>query len=81
MRKLGLLVFLLAALTLARGQVEQLTPANFARLRDQVNVKPAELGWQRVPWHDSFFAGLVEAQAKDKPIFYWLYFGDPRGGC
>jgi hypothetical protein len=30
-----------------------------------------------VPYWD----GLVAAQQQDRPIFYWIYFGDPRGGC
>jgi hypothetical protein len=59
---------------------QELTAANYERLRDQIDVKPDELRWQKVEWL-SFWDGLVEAQAKDKPIFYWIYFGDPRGGC
>jgi hypothetical protein len=59
---------------------QELTAANYERLRDQIDVKPAELRWQKIEWL-SFWDGLVEAHAKDKPIFYWIYFGDPRGGC
>ena len=59
---------------------QELTAANYDKLRDQIDVKPDELRWQKIDWL-SFWDGLVEAQAKDKPIFYWIYFGDPRGGC
>ena len=53
----------------------------FEKYRDRINVKPTELLWQKVEWRDGFWNGLVEAQAKDKPILYWIYEGDPRGGC
>jgi hypothetical protein len=59
---------------------QELTPANYEKFRDQIDVKPAELRWQKINWLP-FWDGLVEAQAKDQPIFYWIYFGDPRGGC
>ena len=59
---------------------QELTLANYEKLRDQVDVKPAELRWQQVAWL-SFWDGLVTAQRRDRPIFYWVYFGDPRGGC
>lgn len=59
---------------------QELTPANYERLREQVDVKPAELRWQQVEWL-SYWDGLVEAQKQDRPIFLWIYFGDPRGGC
>jgi hypothetical protein len=62
------------------ARAQELTAANYEKLRDQIDVKPAELRWQKIEWL-SFWDGLVEAQARDKPIFYWIYFGDPRGGC
>ncbi len=76
-------VVLLAAacLVAAPTAAQELSPATYKQLREQIDVKPAELCWQQVHWIDSFWDGLLQAQAKDKPIFYWLYFGDPRGGC
>ena len=71
----------LYALLLLAPDGEKLTWKNFDRYRDFVNVKPSELTWQQVEWRNGFWNGLVEAQAKDKPIFYWIYDGDPRGGC
>ena len=72
---------LLPALLLLAPDAEKLTWKNYEKLRALVDVKPAELAWQQVAWRDGFWNGLVEAQAKDKPIFYWIYDGDPRGGC
>ena len=77
--KLAALV--LPALFLLAPDAEKLTWKNYEKLRALVNVTPAELAWQRVEWRTGFWNGLVEAQAKDKPIFYWIYDGDPRGGC
>jgi hypothetical protein len=68
-------------LLLAAPPDEKLTWKNFDRYRAAVDVKPAELTWQLAEWKQGFWDGLVEAQAKDKPILFWIYEGDPRGGC
>ena len=60
---------------------DKLTLKNFDRYRSIINVKPSELTWQQIEWRNGFWNGLVEAQAKDKPLFFWIYEGDPRGGC
>ena len=60
---------------------EKLTAETFAAIKARVNVTPADLAWQQVRWRDGFFEGLLDAQAEDKPIFYWIYEGDPRGHC
>jgi len=69
-----------ALLLLARDS-EKLTWTTYEKVRALVDATPAELAWQTVEWRSGFWNGLVEAQAKDKPIFYWVYDGDPRGGC
>ena len=56
-------------------------PADYEANKRRVDVKPAELRWQAVSWRSGFFDGLAEAQARDKPIFYWIYEGDPRSAC
>ena len=60
---------------------ERLTPATFEAIKARVVPTPQELAWQQVRWRDGFFEGLLEAQAADKPLFYWIYEGDPRGNC
>jgi hypothetical protein len=60
---------------------ERLTPATFEAIKARVTPTPQELAWQQVRWRDGFFEGLLEAQAADRPLFYWLYEGDPRGNC
>ena len=59
---------------------QELAPATYAQLRAKVDVTDAELCWQKVAWLP-FWDGLIAAQQQDRPIFYWVYFGDPRGGC
>lgn len=74
--------WILGSIGLTAGAVkaQELTTATYDRLREAIDVKPAELRWQKVEWLP-FWDGLVAAQKQDRPIFYWVYFGDPRGGC
>jgi hypothetical protein len=60
---------------------KKLTPDTFEAIAARVALTREELAWQQVRWRDGFFEGLLEAQAADKPIFYWIYEGDPRGRC
>ena len=78
-------VLLAAGASLAHAQVppipEKLTAASYDIIKARVSPAPQDLAWQQIHWRDGFFDGLVEAQARDMPIFYWSYFGDPRGRC
>ena len=58
---------------------EKLTSGTYDQIKARLTLTDAELAWQKVPWRDGFFEGLLEAQAADKPLFYWIYEGDPRG--
>jgi|GEM_PF-2022861 len=62
------------------ADAQELAPATYSQLRAKIDVTPEELCWQKVAWQP-FWDGLVAAQQQDRPIFYWVYFGDPRGGC
>src|SRR5262245_3826767 len=62
------------------ANAQELSPAAYSQLRAKVDVTEAELCWQKVNWLP-YWDGLVAAQQQDRPIFYWVYFGDPRGGC
>jgi hypothetical protein len=64
----------------ASAPAQELTAATYDRLRAAIDVRPDELRWQGIAWR-SHWDGLLEAQRLDRPIFYWTYFGDPRGGC
>ena len=69
------------ALLLTAPPDEKLTAKNYDKFRAAIDVKATELAWQIPEWKKGFWDGLVEAQSKDKPILYWIYEGDPRGGC
>jgi hypothetical protein len=58
-----------------------LTPDTFEAIKARVSVTPADLSWQQVRWRAGFLDGLLDAQAADKPLFFWFYGGDPRGNC
>lgn len=59
----------------------RLTEENYAAVRKHVELRPGDLRFQQIDWHERFFDGLVRAQKEDKPLLLWLYFGDPRGNC
>ena len=59
----------------------KLAPETYEVIKTRLTLTPEETAWQRIRWRNGFFQGIVEAQAADKPIFYWLYYGDPRGYC
>ncbi len=74
-----LLIFVAAAR--AAAQTDKLTPDNFAKYRDLVEVKQGERAWDQIAWKGTFFDALAAAQKEDRPIFFWIYEGDPRMGC
>jgi hypothetical protein len=63
------------------GVGSALTPETFEAVKTRVLPSASDLAWQQVDWRDGYFEGVLEAQRQDKPIFYWIYEGDPRGGC
>jgi hypothetical protein len=40
-----------------------------------------DLVHRQVEWHGSVIDGVLAAQAADKPLLLWLYFGGPLGDC
>jgi hypothetical protein len=50
----------------------------FDGLRDFIRPTPEEVRWQQqVPWHTTFWQGVQEAQATDKPLLLWAMNGHP----
>lgn len=93
LKKATSLVVLLAIVPLQRsaaekpsekGANEQLlqapqVSAEYAKWRDLILPDKKELAWQAIPWRPRFWAGVLEAQAKDKPILLLLMNGHPLG--
>lgn len=36
---------------------------------------------RQVDWHPAVIDGVLAAQAADRPLVLWLYFGGPLGDC
>ena len=41
----------------------------------------SDLLHRTVSWHDAVIDGVLDAQAQDKPLLLWLYFGGPLDDC
>jgi len=60
---------------------KKLTPGTYEELKNRIGPSQADLAWQQVRWRAGFLDGLLDAQAADKPLFFWFYGGDPLGNC
>ncbi len=58
-------------------QVPELDESNFARWRDTIRPKPAELLFEDCAWKPTFWEAVVEAQTTDKPVLLWAMNGHP----
>ena len=52
---------------------------SYAELRALVLPTADELAWKDRDWRAGLWAGVVEAQAADKPILLWAMNGHPLG--
>jgi hypothetical protein len=60
---------------------DRLTPETFEAIKARVSLTPDDLAWQQVRWREGFLEGVLEAQAADKPLFFWFYGGGLAGNC
>lgn len=72
-----ILVLVALACTFAATAGEELSDAAFDKLRDYIVPKPEELKWKEIPWRATFWDGVKEAQAADKPLLVWAMNGHP----
>jgi hypothetical protein len=66
-----------AAVAMAAAAPPELNDHTYARWRDHVRAKPAELSWEEVPWRSTFWDAVVEAQQRDMPVLVWAMNGHP----
>jgi hypothetical protein len=52
---------------------------SFEEWRDFILPDAREMKWKEIPWHESFWKGLLEAQQKNKPLLLWAMNGHPLG--
>jgi|TARA_B100000959_G_scaffold268463_1_gene313187 hypothetical protein len=61
-----------------RGQF-RLTEQNYEVWRDYIKPTESDLMWTSIPWRSSFQEGLIEANARQKPMLLWVMNGHPLG--
>lgn len=66
-------------LLLAAAPGAPLTDATLPAYRDAIRPDAAELRYLQIPWRDSLWSAVAEAQAQDKPILFWAVHGQPFG--
>jgi hypothetical protein len=57
----------------------ELTEANFERLLKFVLPTEQECRWQQIPWRETYWEAVHEANRADKPILLWAMNGHPLG--
>ena len=79
-RTLTLLAFLMLPTLVAAAdefQEGELTLSNYEKWREHVLPRNWELSYRRIPWRESFWDAVIEAQEADKPILLWTMNGHP----
>ena len=61
-----------------RGQF-RITEQNYEMWRDYIKPTESDLMWTSIPWRSSFQEGLIEANARQKPMLLWVMNGHPLG--
>ncbi|SVC46217.1 uncharacterized protein METZ01_LOCUS299071 [marine metagenome] len=78
MKKL-LLVFLVFSGCKVFKEPFSLTEKTYQMWRDFIKPTESDLAWTRIQWRTSFQEGLMEAEAKQKPMLLWAMNGHPLG--
>ena len=55
------------------------TTKNKAAWRRHILPTESELAFEKIPWADSFGAGMKEARVQNKPVLFWAMNGHPLG--
>ena len=57
----------------------ELTDDTFDHWRSLVKPSEEEQCWREIPWRESFYEGLKDAQIEGKPVVLWAMNGHPLG--
>lgn len=83
MHRIGAVMIPLAvgAVVAAPGSIapSELTEENFKRLLKFVLPTEKECGWKQIPWRETYWSAVHEAQRAEKPILLWAMNGHPLG--
>jgi hypothetical protein len=66
-----------ALLAAAAAPAAELNDRTYAKWRDHIRPRPAEVSWQDVPWRATLWDAVVEAQRLEKPVLLWAMNGHP----
>jgi hypothetical protein len=61
------------------GAPPELNDRTFERWRDYIRPSAREVCFLEIPWRESFFVAVKEAQETDRPILLWAMNGHPLG--
>ena len=73
-----MLTILFAAVA-ALGAASELNDQTFEHWRDSIRPRAEEQCFLEIPWRESFYAAVNEAQETDRPILLWAMNGHPLG--
>tara|TARA_Y100001934_G_C11992041_1_gene603585 strand:- start:110 stop:358 length:249 start_codon:yes stop_codon:yes gene_type:complete len=75
--------FLVLVLFLFGCKVEQkpfiLDKNTYKMWKDFIKPTKKELAWAQIPWHSTFYDGLIESDRNQKPLLLWVMNGHPLG--
>ena len=75
--------FLVLVLFLLGCKVEQkpfiLDKDTYKMWQDFIKPTKEELAWAQIPWHSTFYDGLIESDRNQKPLLLWVMNGHPLG--
>jgi hypothetical protein len=74
---MGKFVFLCLLAVGMEGQ--ELTPAQWTALHQQIKPTPEEQRWLQIPWRTQLWEARQEAATAGKPILLWEMDGHPLG--
>jgi hypothetical protein len=59
--------------------IPELRAADLPAWRAHLRPAADELGWRTIPWLSTFTAGVLAADAAEKPLLFWAMNGHPLG--
>ena len=75
----GLATILLAAAPQEDERLPELTERTLDGLYEAILPSEEDEAWRRLPWHTTFWEGVIAAQEADKPILLFAMNGHPFG--
>ena len=75
-------VGVLLATSLAQGEEEELTDAEFSNLHTLITPAAGESRWMEIEWYPNIWEARQQAAAEGKPLFLMAGSGGaPSAGC